>query len=115
MNQIIQNAKSWFSQPADVPRSGEYVMDGEGKLFRIVSQADYIQPCTGSFYVGGDSGEPWVSFSGGLKCPMETKPVRFTKRTMIARFWTFKDCEVKAHNGVNFEIEVPVWETAETI
>lgn len=69
-------------------------------------------PCFGdeSFYMGSDG---TVSFSGSLDSPIDKAKLSKSKDTHPGKFWMFSHNEAKAHNGVRFTVDCPVWTVTE--
>lgn len=91
------------------PLVGDYVKMPNGDLERFSHDwgSDIQTTKAGSFHLhhGG-----LAEFSGGLNPAISKQKITPTGETKEAWFWFFHHNDVRAHNGVHFKIEVPVYE-----
>lgn len=103
----------WNAQAG--PRVGDFVrIGGELRRFtydwgdRIQTTVGGAHPCAGdqSFFFAGE----YVSFSGSLDAALDKGHLVLTGESMPGRMWFFHHGDVKAHNGVGFEVFCRVYE-----
>lgn len=93
------------------PRVGDYVRLDDGSLARIAKITDhYFQLGVGSFYLHGRDG---CSFSGTLYPPHPHRCLKATPGTKDGLIWFFSANEAKANNGVDYEIELRIFDVQE--
>lgn len=91
------------------PLVGDYVRMPNGELERFSYDwgRDIQTSKGGSFFLHGCG---TAEFSGGLNPAISKSLIKPTGETKPARFWFFHHNVVQAHNGVHFEVDVPVYD-----
>jgi hypothetical protein len=95
------------------PLVGDLVRLPGGELRRITYwlpksvQLTCPQIARGSFYLCRDG---MADYSGPLDYPIPADRLHWTEGRALAEFWIFRHEEAKAHNGVSFDLDVPVWD-----
>lgn len=91
------------------PLVGDYVRMPNGELERFSHDwgKDIQTSKGGSFYLHKGGG---AEFSGGLNPAIAKSLIKDTGETKPATFWFFHHNNVQAHNGVYFQVDVPVYE-----
>lgn len=91
------------------PLVGDYVRMPNGDLERFSHDwgRDIQTTSGGSFFLhhGGTA-----EFSGGLNPAVLKSRIKDTGETKPAWFWFFHHDVVQAHNGVHFQVDVPVYD-----
>ena len=63
----------------------------------------------GSFYLGSGS----MSYSGSLDPAIDRSKLKLTDEIKLGRVWFFNNGEARAHNGIDFDVPLRVFELVE--
>jgi hypothetical protein len=109
-NQEILDHRTNLLNQREGVRVGDFLKFSDGTYMRFSYRlSKSIQTCgldKGSFYFG-DAG---CLFSGTLNPPIDYKILKQINETKAGEVWFFNENEVKAHNGVYFNVDFRVFE-----
>lgn len=108
---LEQRVKEW-SQDADGPRVGEYLMTEKGYLRFTHDWGESIQTTVrpnydASFYFGKGG---YMSFSGSLDSAVPKTSLELTSEIKEGSCWFFSHDYATAHNGVHVSVPCRVWQ-----
>lgn len=82
------------------------ILNGEQRRFAFRWSSGLQTAKGGSFYLHTNGA---ASFSGSLYPPIPFDLIEATNETLLVPFWFFHQNDWRAHNGIDFRVECPVW------
>lgn len=96
------------------PQVGEFVRFSDGTVRRFSYHWRDDEGWDGGMQTSDEGsfhlGRCGVSFSGSLYSCLPTERMRATDETMMGRVWFFHHDHMTAHNGVDVQVPLRVWE-----